>query len=69
MIYTGKVISKFISKKGSTLCSIFKDENHLVDNCVVSNPLKLDIKVGSIVEGQMIFNRDSINTFVLTEIK
>ncbi len=63
-----KVISKAVSKKGSILVSLFRSSDKLVDNCVVSNPLKLEVNANDLVNGEMIFNNDGLNTFVLTDV-
>ena len=68
MIYSGKIISKMVSKKGSTLVSCFRSFDRLVDNCVVSNPLNLEIKANDTVKGDMIFNNNGLNTLIVTEI-
>lgn len=62
----GKILAKITSKKGSTLASIYRDSGHLVDNCVLVNPLNLDIEVNSLVDGDMIINQNGLNTFIIT---
>lgn len=68
-ITNGKIIAKITSKKGSEIASVYRDVTHLVDNCVLVNPLKVEIKVNSLVDGDMIINRDGLNTFIITDIR
>lgn len=68
MLYNGKVIAKMNSKKGSTLVSCFRSSDRLVDNCVLSNPLNLEVNVNDNVKGEMVFNNGGLNTLILTEI-
>lgn len=68
-VVNGKIIAKTMSKKGSTLVSVYRDAEHLVDNCVLVNPLNLEINVNKNVDGDIIFNTHCLNTFILTSIK
>ena len=68
MVITGKVISKMVSKKGSTLVSCFRSSDKLVDNCIVSKSTNVEFNVGDTIKGEMIFNNDGLNTIIVTEI-
>lgn len=67
-INNAKVICKSVSKKGSELISLFQSNDRLVDNCVLVNPCGLSINIDSSVSGDMIFNSNGLNTFILTAI-
>lgn len=60
-----KNIAMMISKKGSLLASLYSDAKHLVQNAVIVNPTNIDINIGDILSGQMIYNNNGFNTFIV----
>lgn len=68
-VTNANIIACMTSKKGSQLVSIFRDSQHLVDNCVLVNPTNKEVKVNTRVDGDMIFNNSGLNTFIVTDIK
>lgn len=62
-----KVISKCVSKKGTLMVSISRGADKLCDNCFVSNPMAIDFSPNDIVSGELIFNNNGMNTFILLD--
>lgn len=63
------IVAMATSKKGTALVSLFRDSAHLVDNCILVNPMGRSVTVNNRVDGEMMFSNNGLNTFILTDIK